>query len=94
MMDLDSVFDEEIKKFVVAITGLPIKEIEKGDKWCISVGVTNPIEIGFSKSKHPQISTESMRYSAYCALLKVISEQMRDVNQFIKWVNEQKISAN
>lgn len=93
-MNIDNVLQEETKKFIKAITGLPIVEFSEPDKWGIRVGRLNPLEVGFHPSKHPGITIESLRFSAYCALLKAIADQMRQSDKFIQWVNTEKISAN
>jgi len=79
--------ENDISTIIKMLTGLTPVIIDTEDRYLVSLGIMNPLEVGYNKNR--KILPESvMRRSALLTMLKTLCEMMEDEGSFIQWIAE------
>lgn len=81
---IDHIKVDKIASAIKLITGLvPIETITE-ERYVLSLGEVDPIEVGYDK-KRKLLSEDSMSFSAHVTLLEHLAKFMKDEAHFLIW---------
>lgn len=79
--------ESKISTIIEMLTGLTPVIIDSEDRYLVSLGIMNPLEIGYDKSRK-LLSEDVMRRSALLTMLRTLCEMMQDEDSFAEWLRE------
>ncbi len=75
------------------LTGLnPAEKITK-DKYVLTLGIWNQTKVGYDKNRK-SLTVDAMRYSALVAMLRVVSNMMKNELGFVEWLHMNNVFIN
>jgi len=78
-----------LDKAIYDITGIAPVFKKTDDGFSFTLGVNQPVEIGFDMSKHPDITEDNVRWSCRVKMIEVISQYLKTPEPFEQWINLQ-----
>jgi hypothetical protein len=79
----------QLDKAIYAATGIMPVFKDTGEEITFTLGVNQPIEIGFIKAKHVGIPLDSIIYSCRVKMLEVLASYLKEPDPFDKWIQMQ-----
>ena len=77
---------DKILVSIELLTGMKPVVIDTQDKYILSLGIMNPLEVGYNK--HMELASDVMYRSALISMLETICDLMKDEGKFNIWLEE------
>ncbi len=83
---MDKLLERTIKDAILLLTGMEVKVGSTLERYALTLGVHDPIIIGYNKARG--INDSDMHYSGLVKMLESVCQLMKDPNFFMEWTEK------